>query len=224
MRRRLVERWQEQGVTFVDPATAYLSAGCTIGRDTIVGPNVRLEGATAIGEACTLEGNAYLQDTVVEKGARVRWGVVADRARIGPGAIVGPYAHLRPQADLGDDVHIGNFVEVKKSTIGKRSKANHLSYIGDSTIGEDVNVGAGTITCNYDGFAKHRTVIGDRVQIGSDTQLVAPVELGDDVYVAAGSTVTKDVEAGALVFNEKPQRTRSGWVEIFRKRSRKEKS
>src|SRR6185503_16888571 len=143
---------------------------------------------------------ALLQDTIVENGARVRWGVVADRARIGPGAIVGPYAHLRPQADLGDDVHIGNFVEVKKSTIGKRSKANHLSYIGDSTIGEDVNVGAGTITCNYDGFAKHRTVIGDRVQIGSDTQLVAPVELGDDVYVAAGSTVTKDVEAGALVF------------------------
>ena len=224
LRRRLVERWQEQGVTFVDPATAYLSAGCTIGPDTIVGPNVRLEGATAIGEACTLEGNAYLQDTVVEKGARVRWGVVADRARIGAGAIVGPYAHLRPQADLGDDVHIGNFVEVKKSTIGKRSKANHLSYIGDSTIGEDVNVGAGTITCNYDGFAKHRTVIGDRVQIGSDTQLVAPVELGDDVYVAAGSTVTKDVEAGALVFNEKPQRTRGGWVESFRRRARKEKS
>jgi bifunctional UDP-N-acetylglucosamine pyrophosphorylase/glucosamine-1-phosphate N-acetyltransferase len=223
LRRRLVAHWQEHGVTFIDPATAYLSADCMLGRDTVVGPNVRLDGATSIGEACTLEGNAYLSDTVVEKGARVRWGVVADRARIGPGAIVGPYSHLRPQADLGEDVHIGNFVEVKKSTIGKRSKANHLSYIGDSTVGEDVNVGAGTITCNYDGFAKHRTVIGDRVQIGSDTQLVAPVELGEDSYVAAGSTVTKNVEAGALVFNEKPQKTRSGWVEGFRKRARKEK-
>jgi bifunctional UDP-N-acetylglucosamine pyrophosphorylase/glucosamine-1-phosphate N-acetyltransferase len=166
-----------------------------------------------------LEGSSYLKDTVVEADALVRWGVVADRARIGAGARVGPYAHLRPEADLGPEVHIGNFVEVKKARLGRRSKANHLAYIGDATIGVDVNVGAGTITCNYDGVAKHRTVIGDRVQIGSDTQLVAPVTLGDDVYVAAGSTVTRDVEKGALVFNDKPQRVRAGWVEGFRKRA-----
>ncbi|RMF20273.1 MAG: bifunctional UDP-N-acetylglucosamine diphosphorylase/glucosamine-1-phosphate N-acetyltransferase GlmU, partial [Deltaproteobacteria bacterium] len=127
--------------------------------------------------------------------------------------------HLRPLADLGRDVHIGNFVEVKKSKIGDRSKANHLAYVGDATVGRDVNVGAGTITCNYDGFAKHRTEIGDRVQIGSDTQLVAPVRLGADCYVAAGSTVVRDVEPGALVYNDKPQKVRRGWVAAFRKRA-----
>jgi bifunctional UDP-N-acetylglucosamine pyrophosphorylase/glucosamine-1-phosphate N-acetyltransferase len=222
-RARLVGHWLAQGVTFVDPATAYLSARCTIGRDTVIGPMLRIDGVTAIGEGCVLEGSSHLKDTVVGNGALVRWGVVADGARIGSGARVGPYAHLRPEADLGEEVHIGNFVEVKKSKVGRRSKANHLAYIGDATVGEDVNVGAGTITCNYDGVRKYRTVIGDRTQIGSDTQLVAPVELGPDVYVAAGSTVTRDVEAGALVFNEKPQRTRPGWTAGFRKRAAKEK-
>jgi bifunctional UDP-N-acetylglucosamine pyrophosphorylase/glucosamine-1-phosphate N-acetyltransferase len=179
----------------------------------------RLDGVTAIGEGCVLEGSSHLRDTLVADGVHVRWGVVADGARIGSGARVGPYAHLRPDADLGEEVHVGNFVEVKKSKLGRRSKANHLAYIGDATVGEDVNVGAGTITCNYDGVRKHRTVIGDRVQIGSDTQLVAPVELGADVYVAAGSTITRDVEPGSLVFNEKPQRTRPGWTAGFRKRA-----
>ena len=131
---------------------------------------------------------------------------MADRAHVGRGAKVGPFAHLRPEADLGEDVHIGNFVEVKKATIGARSKANHLAYIGDASVGVDANIGAGTITCNYDGFRKHRTVIGDRVQIGSDTQLVAPVTVGADAYIAAGSTISKDVEPGALAFNDKPQR------------------
>jgi bifunctional UDP-N-acetylglucosamine pyrophosphorylase/glucosamine-1-phosphate N-acetyltransferase len=123
---------------------------------------------------------------------------------------------LRPDADLGESVHIGNFVEVKNSKIGPASKANHLAYIGDAQVGRDVNIGAGTITCNYDGFRKHRTVIGDRVQIGSDTQLVAPVALGPDSYVAAGSTVSRDVPAGALVFNDKKQVVRPGWVKGFR--------
>jgi bifunctional UDP-N-acetylglucosamine pyrophosphorylase/glucosamine-1-phosphate N-acetyltransferase len=219
LQERLVRRWLDRGVTFLDPTSVYLSAAARIGRDTIVGPTVRIDGATAIGEGCTLDGACHLRDTIVEDGAWVRWGVVADGARIGPGARVGPYAHLRPQADLGPDVHIGNFVEVKKARLGRGSKANHLAYIGDATIGADVNVGAGTITCNYDGFAKHATVIGDRVQIGSDTQLVAPVTLGNDVYVAAGSTVTKDVEAGALVFNVKPQQVRAGWTAQFRRKS-----
>ena len=219
LQRRLVHGWLDRGVTFLDPTTVYLSVQARIGRDAIVGPNVRLDGSTSIGDGCVLEGASYLKDTIVEPEVRIRWGVVADGARVGRGARLGPYAHLRPETDLAADVHIGNFVEVKKARLGRGSKANHLAYIGDATVGADVNIGAGTITCNYDGVSKHPTVIGDRVQIGSDTQLVAPVVLGDDCYVAAGSTVTKDVEAGALAFNDKPQRERSGWVVAFRARN-----
>jgi bifunctional UDP-N-acetylglucosamine pyrophosphorylase/glucosamine-1-phosphate N-acetyltransferase len=216
---RLILHWMDHGVTFLDPASAYLGADIRIGADTVIGPNVRLAGVTKIGRDCVLDGMTFLDDTHVGDGVHIRWGVVATGARVGAGAKLGPYSHLRPEAHLGENVHIGNFVEVKKSTIGANSKANHLAYVGDTTIGRDTNVGAGTITCNYDGYEKHRTVIGDRVMIGSDTQLVAPVELGDDVYVAAGSTVTRDVEAGALVFNDKKQLVRPNWVEPFRKRA-----
>ncbi|RMD83217.1 MAG: UDP-N-acetylglucosamine diphosphorylase/glucosamine-1-phosphate N-acetyltransferase [Candidatus Dadabacteria bacterium] len=217
---RLILAWMDRGVTFLDPATAYLSADARIGRDTVVGPNVRIEGATIIGKECRIDGSCHLTDTKVGDRVHLRWGVVANGARISRDAVVGPYAHLRPGAELGAGVRIGNFVEVKKSKIGAGSKANHLAYIGDATVGRDVNIGAGTITCNYDGFEKHPTYIGDRVQIGSDTQLVAPVRLGADCYVAAGSTVLRDVEPGALVFNEKPQRVRPGWVAAFRARHR----
>lgn len=221
MQERLIARCMNNGVTFVDPATVYLSASTRIGRDSVIGPNVRIEGETLIGQRCRLDGSAYLKDTVVGSDVHIRWGVVASEARVGRGVQLGPYAHLRPQAVLGQEVHIGNYVEVKKSRIGRGSKANHLSYIGDAEIGRDVNIGAGTITCNYDGVDKHRTIIGDRVQIGSDTQLVAPVTLGDDCYVAAGSTVSSDVDAGALVFNDKRQLSREGWVEGFRRRKKK---
>jgi bifunctional UDP-N-acetylglucosamine pyrophosphorylase/glucosamine-1-phosphate N-acetyltransferase len=220
---RLINSWMDRGVTFLDPATAYLGADVRIGSDTTIGPNVRLEGTTVIGSDCVFDGMDYLSNTKVADNVHLRWGVVGNDARVGKGAILGPYAHLRPQADLGPNVHIGNFVEVKKSKIGAGSKANHLAYIGDSTIGKDSNIGAGTITCNYDGFAKHRTVIGDRVQIGSDSQLVAPVTLGNDVFVAAGSTVTTDVPAGSLVFNDKRQKVRGGWVAAFRKRAARRK-
>jgi len=221
---RLVGHWLDNGVTFLDPATALLSAGTIIGAETVIGPYVRLEGTTVIGANCVLDGSAHLRDTRVGDGALLRWGVVANGARIGKGAMVGPFAHLRPEADLGEQVHIGNFVEVKKSRIGARTKANHLSYIGDADVGEDSNLGAGLITCNYDGVSKHRTVIGDRVQIGSDTQLVAPVRVSDDSYIAAGSTITRDVEPGALAYNDKPQRARAGWVEGFRARSQSAKA
>jgi bifunctional UDP-N-acetylglucosamine pyrophosphorylase/glucosamine-1-phosphate N-acetyltransferase len=220
MQERLIDGALQDGVTFLDPATAMLSVTTKFGADTVVGPNVRFEGQVTIGSGCTIEGNAHLRNTVVGDGALLRWGVVADGARIGRGARIGPFAHLRPDAELAEEVHIGNFVEVKKATIGARSKANHLAYIGDSSVGTDVNIGAGTITCNYDGFDKHRTVIGDRVQIGSDTQLVAPVTVGADAYIAAGSTISRDVEPGSLAFNDKPQRGRAGWVEAFRKRTR----
>ncbi len=224
VQERLILHWMDRGVTFLDPTTTYLSSEVRIGMDTVLGPSVRLEGMTTLGRACHVDGVCHLIDTRVADGVHLRWGVVSNGARITSGAIVGPYSHLRPGAVLAEGVHVGNFVEVKNSRIGRRSKANHLAYVGDATVGEDVNIGAGTITCNYDGFSKHRTVIGDRVQIGSDTQLVAPVELAADVYVAAGSTVSRDVEAGALVFNDKRQQVRSGWVAAFRARQRKKKS
>ncbi len=216
---RLLSKWMDRGVTFLDPGAAYLSAGVHIGRDTVIGPNVRLEGATRIGKGCVLDGCSYLRDTVVGSAVHVRWGVVADSARIASGVNIGPYAHLRPEARLDEDVHVGNFVEVKKSRLRRGVKANHLSYIGDAEVGEGSNIGAGTITCNYDGVRKYRSSIGKRVQIGSDTQLVAPVKIGDDAYIAAGSTITSDVAAGALAFNDKRQKVREGWVAAFKRRS-----
>jgi bifunctional UDP-N-acetylglucosamine pyrophosphorylase/glucosamine-1-phosphate N-acetyltransferase len=224
MQERIIMGWMDKGVTFLDPSSAYISLEAKIGRDTVVGPNVRIDGATSMGTNCRIEGNCHLTDSKFGAGCRLRWGVVAEGAVAAEGAVLGPYAHLRPGAALGRSVHIGNFVEIKNSKIGAGSKANHLAYIGDSEVGRDVNVGAGTITCNYDGFEKHRTVIGDRVQIGSDTQLVAPVVLGDDCFIAAGSTVTRDVEKGALAFNDKRQMSRSGWVESFRRRAAAKRS
>lgn len=217
LRRRIVERHMAAGVTFLDPATAYVEASVTIGADTVIGPGVHLQGRTTVGRDCTIEGNAYVADSELADGVRLRPMVVLSEAKVGSGAIIGPFAQLRPGAELHEDVHIGNFVEVKKSVIGAGTKANHLAYLGDATIGRASNIGAGTITCNYDGFAKHRTVIGDRVQIGSDSQLVAPLTIGDDAYVATGTTVRHDVEPGALAFNPKPDQRRAGWVEGFRK-------
>jgi bifunctional UDP-N-acetylglucosamine pyrophosphorylase/glucosamine-1-phosphate N-acetyltransferase len=223
LRSEVIARHMAAGVTFLDPATAYVDATVTIGPDTVIGPMVQLRGATDVGRDCRIDGNAFVQDTTLADGVHLRPMVVLAEATIASGAIVGPFAQLRPGAELGEGVHIGNFVEVKKSVIGSGTKANHLAYIGDATIGRDSNIGAGTITCNYDGFAKHRTVIGDRVQIGSDSQLVAPVEIGDDAYVATGTTVRHDVEPGALAFNPKPDQRRAGWVEGFRKRKRPER-
>jgi bifunctional UDP-N-acetylglucosamine pyrophosphorylase/glucosamine-1-phosphate N-acetyltransferase len=220
LQHRLIGDWMERGVTFLDPASVYLGPDVSFGADVTVGPSVVLLGRTSIGEGARIDGASRFSDTTVGRGTHVRWGVVADGARIADETRVGPYAHLRPGAVLGNTVHIGNFVEVKNATLGAGSKANHLAYIGDASVGRDANIGAGTITCNYDGFRKHRTVIGDRVQIGSDTQLVAPVTLGADAYIAAGSTVSRDVPPGALAFNDKAQMIRPKWVEGFRKRAR----
>jgi bifunctional UDP-N-acetylglucosamine pyrophosphorylase / glucosamine-1-phosphate N-acetyltransferase len=212
LRAELVDRWMEAGVTFEDPATAYVGPEVTIGADTVVGPNVILRGRTRIGAGCRLEGTAQLVDATLGDRVHVRFGCVIEDAEIGADAIVGPFARLRPGTRLAERVHIGNFVETKKAHVGAGAKANHLTYLGDCDIGPETNVGAGTITCNYDGFAKHRTVVGARVQIGSDTQLVAPVAVGDDAYVGAGTTVTRDVPAGALVVSRVPQRTIPGWT------------
>ncbi len=228
MERRLWDRvaakWMERGVTIRDPATVYIGDEVTIGADTEIGPNTHLRGRTQIGERCKIDGTCYLQDAHLGNDVHLRFGVVITEARVSDKAVVGPFAHLRPGTELGPEVHIGNFVEIKKARIGARTKANHLSYLGDATIGEDTNVGAGTITCNYDGFRKYRTVIGSRVQIGSDTQLVAPVEVGDDAYIGAGTTVTKAVSPGALVTSRVPQREVPGWVAKRRARAKREEN
>jgi len=214
-----VERWMAAGVTFEDPATAYVGPDVTIGPDTVVGPNVQLRGRTRIGSGCRLDGTAYLVDTVVGDRVHFLLGCVADGAEIGDEVRIGPFAHLRPGTRLAARVHVGNFVETKKAALGAGTKANHLSYLGDCEIGPDSNIGAGTITCNYDGFHKHRTTIGARVFIGSDTQLVAPVTVADDAYVGSGTTVTRDVPAGALAVSRVPQRAIPGWSARFRARA-----
>ena len=218
VRREIVERLMAAGVTFEDPATAYVGAEVKIGADTVIGPNVTLRGTTRIGAGCRLDGTNFVSDTVIGDRVHVLFGTVADGADIGDDAIVGPYARLRPGTRLGARVHIGNFVETKKAVVGAGTKANHLTYLGDCEIGEDTNVGAGTITCNYDGFKKSQTRIGSRVQIGSDTQLVAPVTVGDDAYVGAGTTVTRDVPDGALAVSRVPVKLVEGWTVRKRKK------
>jgi bifunctional UDP-N-acetylglucosamine pyrophosphorylase/glucosamine-1-phosphate N-acetyltransferase len=210
----VVRRWMDAGVTFEDPATAYVGPGVEIGRDTVIGPNVVLRGATRIGEGCRLDGTDFLVDATLGDRVHLRFACVLEGAAVGADAIVGPFARLRPGTSLGPRVHVGNFVETKQATLGAGTKANHLTYLGDCEVGPDTNVGAGTITCNYDGSTgkKSRTVIGARVQIGSDVQLVAPVTVHDDAYVGAGTTVTRDVPAGALVVTRVPPRIVDGWT------------
>ena len=223
LRESINRKWMEAGVTLKDPETTYIEEDVMIGRDTVIGPNTHLLGRTVIGERCLLDGNAYITDVRIGNDVHLRFSVVLTDCRLGDGAIIGPFAHLRPGTSLGRNVHIGNFVEAKAAILGDGSKANHLSYLGDVTVGREANIGAGTITCNYDGFQKYPTKIGDRVQVGSDSTLVAPVALGDDVYVATATTVRHDVPAGALVYNERKERVKEGWTEQKRKKVREAK-
>ncbi len=217
-RREAAERWRARGVVIEDPETTYLDDTVTIGAGTVIGPNTQLRGETRIGRDCRVDGSAYLSDADLGDRVHLLFSVVISEARVGSDAKIGPFAHLRPGSSLADRVHIGNFVETKKAVVGEGSKANHLTYLGDCTIGRETNIGAGTITCNYDGFEKHPTTIGDRVQVGSDTTLVAPIRVGDDAYVATATTVRHDVPAGALVYNERRERVREGWTEQKRKK------
>ncbi|MEO8601942.1 MAG: bifunctional UDP-N-acetylglucosamine diphosphorylase/glucosamine-1-phosphate N-acetyltransferase GlmU [bacterium] len=214
----IAARWMTAGVTLDDPATTYIGPDVTIGVDTVIGPNTHLRGRTVIGARCRIDGSAYLTDTSVADDVHLRFGVVVTQSSIGAQCQIGPFANLRAGTQLGEQVHIGDFVETKNARLGRGTKANHLTYLGDADIGRDANIGAGTITCNYDGFAKHRTVIGDRVQVGSDSTLVAPVTIGDDAYLATATTVRGDVSPGALAFNPRQQEERPGWVAEFRAR------
>jgi bifunctional UDP-N-acetylglucosamine pyrophosphorylase/glucosamine-1-phosphate N-acetyltransferase len=218
LRQSINKKWLLAGVTLKDPDTTYIDDGVTIGRDTVIGPNTQLRGKTVIGERCQIDGSAFLTDAEIGDEVHLRFSVVMTGCRVEQGAIIGPFAHLRPGSTLAPNVHIGNFVETKEAKIGEGTKANHLTYLGDVTIGRDSNIGAGTITCNYDGFHKYKTIIGDRVQVGSDTTLVAPISLGDDVYVATASTVRHDIPDGALVYNQREERVRDGWTEQKRKK------
>jgi bifunctional UDP-N-acetylglucosamine pyrophosphorylase / glucosamine-1-phosphate N-acetyltransferase len=211
------EALMADGVTIVDPASAWIGPDVAVGRDTVIHPNVHLEGRTRIGERCEIHAGVRIVDSTVEDGAVINNFCVIRESRIRAGAQVGPFAHIRPQSDVGEGAHVGNFTELKKTTLGKGSKANHLSYLGDATIGEKVNVGAGTITCNYDGTHKHPTVIEDGAFIGSDSQLVAPVRVGKGAYVAAGSSIVEDVPPGALGIARGKQVNKPDWVEKKKK-------
>ena len=205
------EELMAAGVTIEDPATTWVDMDVTVGPDTVIHPGVFLQGRTSVGARCELHAGVRIVDSTIGDDVTVRNHCVIQGATLADGAQVGPFAHLRPGAAVGEAAKVGNFVEMKKSSLGRGSKANHLSYLGDAAIGAGVNVGAGTITCNYDGKRKHRTTVGDRVFIGSGTQLVAPVTLGDDAYVGAGSCVTDDVPAGALGVARSRQVVKDGW-------------
>jgi bifunctional UDP-N-acetylglucosamine pyrophosphorylase/glucosamine-1-phosphate N-acetyltransferase len=205
------------GVTIVDPATAFIGPDVTIGADTVIQPGVYLEGTTRIGARCQINAGVRIVNSVVDDGAIINNFCVILDSHISSGARVGPFAHLRPQSDVGEEARVGNFVELKKTKLGRGSKANHLAYLGDATIGDHVNIGAGTITCNYDGTTKHGTVIEDGAFIGSDSQLIAPVRVGKGAYIAAGSSITQDVPADALAIARGKQVNKAGWATKRRK-------
>ena len=211
LQERLRQHWMAEGVTFVDPASCTLSEGCQFGRDVVIEPQTHLRGRCQIGDESRLGPGSLIEDATLGRGVSVVMSVVR-QASVGDEVSVGPYAHLRPAAVIGNNCRIGNFVEVKKSTVGEASKVNHLSYIGDAELGAGVNVGAGTITANYDGVNKHRTVIGDGSKTGANSVLVAPIQLGSQVTVAAGSTLTKDVPDGALALARAKQLMKENWT------------
>jgi bifunctional UDP-N-acetylglucosamine pyrophosphorylase/glucosamine-1-phosphate N-acetyltransferase len=212
IRLATAKRLMAAGVTIFRPETCVIDAEVNVGPDTVIEPYVQLLGATTIGSDSRIRSYSVIQNSTIGNNVLVRNGCILDTAEVADNAILGPYAHLRPESRIGDGAHVGNFVETKKTTMGKGSKANHLNYLGDTVIGAGVNIGAGAITCNYDGVHKHLTTIGDGVFVGSDSTLVAPVTLGAGSYIAAGSCITEDVPDGALALGRSRQVTKPGWV------------
>ncbi len=211
--RRIAERHQVAGVTVRDPRAVEIHDGVEIGPDTIVERGVVLRGKTKIGSNVTIDVGCVLTDVTVEDGVHLKPYSIATESKIGPKAVIGPFSHLRPASDIGEEAHVGNFVELKKTRLGRKSKANHLAYLGDGMVGDGVNIGAGTIFCNYDGFKKHVTTLEDDVFIGSDSQIVAPVTVGKGAYVGTGTTVTRDVPAGALAIGRVKQENKEGYAD-----------
>ena len=222
MRMRTARALMAEGVTIYRPETSVIDSTVTIGADTVIEPFVQLLGRTAIGSGCRIRSYSVIEDTTIADNVTVLNGSVMNSAQLARGAVVGPYSRLRPDAEIGEGAHIGNFVEVKKSRIGAGTKANHLSYLGDADIGPGTNIGAGTITCNYDGKTKSVTKIGANVFVGSDATLVAPLEIADGSYIAAGSTITEDVPPDALALGRARQTIKPQWAKKMRSRKDKE--
>jgi bifunctional UDP-N-acetylglucosamine pyrophosphorylase/glucosamine-1-phosphate N-acetyltransferase len=218
LRDRKTRELMDNGVTIYQPETVVIDSTVTVGEDTIIEPFVQLLGNTSIGSDCLIRSYSVISNTQVASDVRINHGTLCEEAVIGEAAIVGPYSRLRPGTEIGPEAHVGNFVEIKKARLGRGAKANHLTYLGDSEIGERTNIGAGTITCNYDGVNKHRTVIGSGAFIGSDSILVAPVRVGDGAYIAAASCITRDIPNDALGLTRPELQIREGWA--VRKRER----
>ncbi len=221
LRLRKCNELMAAGVSIYRPETCVIDPDVTIQPDTIIEPYVQLLGKTSVGSDCRIRSFSVISDSQLGDKVLVRPGCIIDQSKVASGALLGPYSHLRPQSDIGEGAHVGNFVETKKTRIGKGSKANHLTYLGDAEIGEGVNIGAGTITCNYDGTHKHVTIIEDEAFVGSDSTLVAPVRIGKQAYVAAGSTITDDVPEGSLALGRTRQITKEGWAARRREQNAK---
>jgi bifunctional UDP-N-acetylglucosamine pyrophosphorylase/glucosamine-1-phosphate N-acetyltransferase len=218
MRLRAARALMAEGVTIFRPETSVIDSTVSVGPDTVVEPFVQLLGRTQIGSGCRIRSYSVIEDSTIGDDVLVRNGSIISSSMIAKGALIGPYSHLRPESEIGEGAHVGNFVETKKSRLGAGAKANHLSYIGDAEIGAGTNIGAGTITCNYDGKTKHRTTIGANAFVGSDSTLVAPLAIADGSYIAAGSTITEDVPADALALGRARQTIKPDWAKKMRSR------
>jgi bifunctional UDP-N-acetylglucosamine pyrophosphorylase/glucosamine-1-phosphate N-acetyltransferase len=216
VRARKAHALMLDGVTLEDASSTFVDQDVRVGADTVIGPGVTLSGKTVVGTDCRIHRGVRLTDASIGDGVTVLDHSIVIGSSVADGAAIGPFAHIRPGSTIGEGAHVGNFTELKKTTLGRRSKANHLAYLGDAMIGEGVNIGAGTITCNYDGLRKHQTTIEDGVFIGSDSQLVAPVTVGKGAYVAAGSTITQNVPADALAIGRGRQENKPGWASAQR--------
>jgi bifunctional UDP-N-acetylglucosamine pyrophosphorylase/glucosamine-1-phosphate N-acetyltransferase len=218
LRDRKCRELMLSGVSIFRPETCVIDADVEVAPDTVIEPSVQLLGATKIGANCRIRSFSVIQNSTLGDNVLVRPGCILDESQIADGALLGPYSHLRPGSEIGEGAHVGNFVETKKIKLGKGSKANHLTYLGDAEIGAGVNIGAGTITCNYDGVNKHKTVIGDGVFVGSDTTLVAPIRLGSGAYIGAASCLTEDVPEDSLAVARARQMNKEGWAKTKRQK------
>jgi bifunctional UDP-N-acetylglucosamine pyrophosphorylase/glucosamine-1-phosphate N-acetyltransferase len=216
----IAEGWMERGVSIQDPDQTYIDYNVKIGQDTVVAPFTFLKGSTTIGKGCLIEAGAVLEDVTIGDNVHIKPYSVIEKSQIKEGAVVGPFSRVRPDSLIDKGAKVGNFVEIKKSVLKPGVKANHLSYIGDATIGAKTNVGCGTITCNYDGVGKHRTVLGEDVFVGSDVQFVAPVKVGKGSVIGAGSTITKNVPAGSLALSRAEQVNVKGWALKHKKKKK----
>jgi bifunctional UDP-N-acetylglucosamine pyrophosphorylase / glucosamine-1-phosphate N-acetyltransferase len=211
LRKRINEKHMRNGVTIIDPVSTYIEADVVIGSDSIVHPGTMLRGKTVIGEDCKIGPNADLTNTIMEDQVKIQYSVVTD-SQIRKGASIGPFAYIRPGSDVGEEAKVGDFVELKNTVLGNGSKVSHLSYLGDSEVGQGVNIGCGTITVNYDGVKKYKTIIGDHAFIGCNANLIAPVTIGDGAYIAAGSTITHNVPDDALAIARERQVNKEGYA------------